>query len=40
MPDLTHRIDAVVMLLDMRPPLYVRLALHVYKRWLESFIPD
>lgn len=38
MTDLSHRIDAVIILLDMRPPLYVRLALRLYKRWLERFI--
>jgi hypothetical protein len=38
MPDLSHRIDAVVILLDMRPPIYVRLALRLYKRYLERFI--
>jgi len=37
--DVSHRLDAVIYLLDKHPPLYVRLVLHVYKRWLESFIP-
>lgn len=39
MLDLSHRIDAIVILLDMRPPLYLRLALKLYKRWLERGIP-
>jgi len=38
--EISQRLDAVIYLLDKRPPLYVRLVLHVYKRWLESFIPD
>lgn len=37
--DVSHRLDAVVILLDMRPPWYVRLALRVYKYWLERGIP-
>lgn len=36
--NISHRLDAVIILLDMRPPLYVRLALRLYKRWLEHFI--
>ncbi len=36
--DLSYRIDAVIVLLDMRPPLYLRLALRLYKRILERSI--
>jgi hypothetical protein len=37
--DLSYRIDAVVILLDMCPPLAVRVVLRLYKRWLERDIP-
>lgn len=37
--ELSYRLDAIIILLDMRPPLYVRLALRLYKRWLERGIP-
>lgn len=37
--DLSHRLDAVVILLEMRPPWYVQLALRLYKRMLERSIP-
>lgn len=39
MTDLSYRLDAVIILLDKRPPWYVRLALRIYKRQLERFIP-
>lgn len=38
MRDLSHRLDAVVILLDFHPPFYVRLALRIYKRILEASI--
>ena len=38
--DLSYRLDAVIILLDMRPPWYVRLALRIYKRVLERGIPQ
>ena len=37
--DVSHRLDAVVILLEMRPPWYVRLALRLYKRVLERSTP-
>ncbi len=37
--DLSYRIDAVIILLDMQPPWYVRLVLRWYKRVLERSIP-
>lgn len=39
MHDLSHRLDAVIYLLESNPPLYVRWSLRLYKRWLEQFIP-
>jgi hypothetical protein len=32
----SHLLDAVCWLLDHRPPLFVRIALRLYKRRLES----
>lgn len=40
MADLSHRLDAVIIVLDMRPPWYVRLALRLYKRVLEKGMPQ
>lgn len=37
--DLSYRIDAVVILLDMRPPWWLRMVLRWYKRQLERDIP-
>lgn len=37
--ELTYQIDAIVVLLDTRPPLLWRLVLRLYKRRLEKGIP-
>jgi len=37
--DLSIRIDAVIILLDTRPPWAVRVVLRLWKRWLERDIP-
>ena len=39
MGDLSHRIDAILIVLDMRPPWYVRIVLRLYKYLLERGIP-
>lgn len=36
--EVSQRLDAVIYLLDKRPPWYLRLALRTYKRWLEQHI--
>lgn len=36
--ELSYQIDAIVVLLDARPPWLVRIALRAYKRWLERSI--
>lgn len=34
-PELSYRLDAVIILLDFHPPWIVRVVLRLYKRWLE-----
>lgn len=38
-PDVSYQLDAVVYLLERRPPWYVRLVLRWYKARLEMQIP-
>jgi hypothetical protein len=38
-PDLSYQLDAVVYLLERRPPLLVRLVLRWYKARLEMQLP-
>jgi hypothetical protein len=37
-PERSYKLDAVITLLDMRIPRFVRWVLRLYKRWLERGI--